>query len=153
MRILFCNYEYPPLGGGGGVINALLAEELATRHEVTVLTSRGMGLPAESVVNGVRIVRAPVFFRQKRVGLNGQVFEVLKFRSMTVDAEGDGRAELVAVEVAGWWHGIVVAGHGDAEVAGPRPPRPRCHRWRHWSATAAARSRWSTCRRSSPRAS
>jgi len=35
---------------------------------------------------------APVFFRQERVGLNGQKFQVLKFRSMTVDAEGDGKA-------------------------------------------------------------
>ncbi|MSR52398.1 MAG: sugar transferase [Gemmataceae bacterium] len=29
----------------------------------------------------------PVFFRQKRVGLNGRVFEFVKFRSMIVDAE------------------------------------------------------------------
>lgn len=65
MRILFCNYEYPPLGGGGGVINALLARELAKRHEVTVLTSQGLGLPRESVEDGVRIVRVPVFFRQQ----------------------------------------------------------------------------------------
>ena len=70
MKILFCNYEYPPLGGGGGVINALLAEELATRHEVTVLTSQGMGLPAESVVNDVRVVRAPVFFRTQLAAAN-----------------------------------------------------------------------------------
>jgi len=40
MRILFCNYEYPPLGGGGGVVMAALARQLARRHEVTVLTSR-----------------------------------------------------------------------------------------------------------------
>jgi len=70
MKILFCNYEYPPLGGGGGVINALLAEELAARHEVTVLTSQGLGLPAESVVNGVRIVRVPVFFRSQQAAAN-----------------------------------------------------------------------------------
>ena len=38
MNILFCNYEYPPLGGGGGVATALFAEEMAKRHEVTVLT-------------------------------------------------------------------------------------------------------------------
>ncbi|MCB1701933.1 MAG: TIGR03013 family PEP-CTERM/XrtA system glycosyltransferase [Pseudomonadales bacterium] len=36
--------------------------------------------------------KAPVFFRQKRVGLNGETFNVLKFRSMSVDAEGDGKA-------------------------------------------------------------
>ena len=70
MRILFCNYEYPPLGGGGGVINALLAEELATRHEVTVLTSQGLGLPAKSVVNSVQVVRVPVFFRSQQAAAN-----------------------------------------------------------------------------------
>ncbi|HXG02311.1 MAG TPA: glycosyltransferase family 4 protein [Candidatus Binatia bacterium] len=64
MRILFCNYEYPPLGGGGGVITAHLAAELATRHEVTVLTSGALGLPPESrSPRGVRIVRVPVPFR------------------------------------------------------------------------------------------
>ncbi len=65
MRILFCNYEYPPLGGGGGVINALLAQEMAKRHEVTVLTSQGLGLPQESMENGVRVVRVPVLFRRQ----------------------------------------------------------------------------------------
>lgn len=70
MKILFCNYEYPPLGGGGGVINALLAEELASRHDVTVLTSQGLGLPAESIVNDVRVVRVPVFFRSQQAAAN-----------------------------------------------------------------------------------
>ena len=64
MRILFCNFEYPPLGGGGGVINALLAEELAQRHPVTVLTSRGFGLPRDSVEQGVRVLRVPVWARR-----------------------------------------------------------------------------------------
>jgi len=31
-----------------------------------------------------------VFYRQKRVGINGRVFEVIKFRSMVSDAERDG---------------------------------------------------------------
>jgi sugar transferase (PEP-CTERM system associated) len=35
---------------------------------------------------------APVLFRQTRVGEHGNTFDVLKFRSMTVDAEGDGKA-------------------------------------------------------------
>lgn len=35
---------------------------------------------------------APVIYRQKRVGRSGAVFDVLKFRSMRVDAEKDGKA-------------------------------------------------------------
>ena len=65
MKILFCNYEYPPLGGGGGVVMAALAKQLARRHEVTVLTSRAGGLPADNLEGGVRVVRVPVFFRRE----------------------------------------------------------------------------------------
>lgn len=65
MRILFCNYEYPPLGGGGGVVMAALARHLARRHEVTVLTSRAGGLAAESDDQGVHVMRVPVFFRRQ----------------------------------------------------------------------------------------
>lgn len=35
-------------------------------------------------------LRAPLLYRQVRVGLNGHLFEVLKFRSMSVNAEKDG---------------------------------------------------------------
>jgi glycosyltransferase involved in cell wall biosynthesis len=65
LRILFCNYEYPPLGGGGGVVMAALARELARRHEVTVLTSRACGLAASESDHGVRVIRVPVFFRRE----------------------------------------------------------------------------------------
>lgn len=34
----------------------------------------------------------PVFYKQKRATINGDVFEILKFRSMIVDAEKDGRS-------------------------------------------------------------
>jgi sugar transferase (PEP-CTERM system associated) len=37
-------------------------------------------------------IRAPVLYGQPRVGYGGKVFRVLKFRSMRVDAEKDGRA-------------------------------------------------------------
>jgi lipopolysaccharide/colanic/teichoic acid biosynthesis glycosyltransferase len=42
----------------------------------------------------------PVFFRQKRVGLNGMVFDFFKFRSMCVDAEAR-KAELLRLNKHG----------------------------------------------------
>jgi glycosyltransferase involved in cell wall biosynthesis len=44
---------------------ASLASDLARRHDVTVLTSRALGLPAESLEAGVRVIRVPVFFRRQ----------------------------------------------------------------------------------------
>ncbi|MEL7354391.1 MAG: glycosyltransferase family 4 protein [Cyanobacteria bacterium P01_A01_bin.116] len=70
MRILFCNYEYPPLGGGGAIVNRYLAKELAKEHEVTVLTSGGPDLPDDAVEDGVRVIRVPVFFRRQRFAAN-----------------------------------------------------------------------------------
>ena len=64
MRILFCNYEYPPLGGGGGVVMAAMARSLAERHDVTVLTSQAVDLPYEGMDANVKVVRVPVFFRK-----------------------------------------------------------------------------------------
>ncbi|MGH9644393.1 MAG: glycosyltransferase family 4 protein [Terriglobales bacterium] len=65
MRILFLNYEYPPLGGGGGVVMAALARTLARRHDVTVITSRAAGLAAEGLDGGARLARVPVLFRRQ----------------------------------------------------------------------------------------
>ena len=86
MRILLCNYEYPPLGGGGGVFTACLARQLAKRHDVTVLTSQGLGTPADSVEDGVRIVRAPVFLRQQRATAS-----LVSMASYMVDGTREGK--------------------------------------------------------------
>ena len=70
MRILFVNYEYPPLGGGGGIVNAWLAEELAKRHEVTVLTSRAFELRRHEVIRDVEIIRSRTYFRRQKAAAN-----------------------------------------------------------------------------------
>lgn len=64
MNVLLFNYEYPPLGGGGGVVSEMLATELASRsHRVVVVTSRGDGMPARERIDGVDVIRLPVLRR------------------------------------------------------------------------------------------
>lgn len=64
MRILMINYEFPPLGGGGGVASYEIAKALGARnHEVDVLTTKWRGLPNEEVVDGLSVYRAPVLGR------------------------------------------------------------------------------------------
>ncbi len=65
MRILTGITYYRPHTSGLTIYAERLAKALAKRgHEVTVLTSQfDKALPREEVVEGVRIVRAPVMFR------------------------------------------------------------------------------------------
>ncbi len=65
MKILVVNYEYPPVGGGGGRVAAQVAGQLARRgHEVRVQTSRVPGLPAREVSpEGVDVRRVFSFRR------------------------------------------------------------------------------------------
>lgn len=62
-RVLIVTYEYPPLGGGGGVIFRDLAEELARSLDVTVLTSGRKGLARRERNGRLDIVRTPVAMR------------------------------------------------------------------------------------------
>lgn len=58
MRILIINYEFPPLGGGGGNASAQIARHLVKMgDEVTVLTSHYKGLKREEEKDGYRIFR------------------------------------------------------------------------------------------------
>lgn len=82
--------------------------------------------------------RAPVFFRQQRVGLNGETFDVLKLRSMTINAEGDGKARWATakdprITRVGTFirktridelPQILNVLKGDMAFVGPRPERP-----------------------------
>jgi glycosyltransferase involved in cell wall biosynthesis len=67
MNILVVNYEYPPIGGGGGVICKDISEEIASKgHRVTVVTSHYDSLPMHETLNGVTIIRLPVVMRGKK---------------------------------------------------------------------------------------
>jgi glycosyltransferase involved in cell wall biosynthesis len=58
MRLLILNYEYPPLGGGAGVITQNIAEGLALRgHQVCVLTTWFEGEPEDITDNNLRLIR------------------------------------------------------------------------------------------------
>ena len=78
-----------------------------------------------------------VIFRQERVGLNGRIFEIVKFRSMRKDAESNGPVwaveddpRITAVgkllrmtrvdEIPQMWNVL----KGDMSFIGPRPERP-----------------------------
>ncbi len=80
----------------------------------------------------------PVFYRQRRMGLNGQPFMLVKFRTMAADAERNGEAvwskpndprvtglgkilrRLYIDEFPQWWNVV----RGQMSVVGPRPERP-----------------------------
>jgi sugar transferase (PEP-CTERM system associated) len=83
-------------------------------------------------------LRASVFYRQRRVGLGGKVFFVVKFRSMEVDAERHGGAQWAqAKDLRITRVGSVIRKlridelaqvfnvfRGDMSFVGPRPERP-----------------------------
>ena len=82
--------------------------------------------------------KGPIFYRQQRVGKNGRTFELVKFRSMKVDAEANGdpvwaaqnddRATRVGRvirkirvdEIPQFWNIL----KGEMNFVGPRPERP-----------------------------
>jgi sugar transferase (PEP-CTERM system associated) len=80
----------------------------------------------------------PVFYRQERVGLNGRLFNVIKFRSMRRDAEKDGKPvwakaqdnrvtkvgriiRKLRVDELPQLFSVLT---GDMSLVGPRPERP-----------------------------
>jgi sugar transferase (PEP-CTERM system associated) len=82
--------------------------------------------------------RGPIFYKQERVGKNGKLVKVIKFRSMRTDAEADGKPvwatsdderttrvgkiirKIRIDEIPQFWNII----KGEMSFVGPRPERP-----------------------------
>jgi sugar transferase (PEP-CTERM system associated) len=108
-------------------------------HRLVALLGAILSLPIVAVTAGLIKLdsRGPIFYRQERVGKNGQPFMLIKFRSMRVDAEkegpvwatkGDDRATRMGRiirksrldEIPQFWNIL----RGDMNFVGPRPERP-----------------------------
>lgn len=109
-----------------------------------VLVSVGMLLVTLPVSLGTAVAikledgwRAPVFYRQNRVGRNGRLFKVVKFRSMCTDAERHGaqwaaKDDPRVTRVGGFIRKVRIDElpqlwnvlQGDMSFVGPRPERP-----------------------------
>lgn len=106
---------------------------------VVVLATALVSVPLVAVLAAYVALRAgrPVFFRQTRVGLWGQPFRVVKFRTMTPDAEAGGARlsgpddprvvrglawmrSTRADELPQLWNVL----KGEMSLVGPRPERP-----------------------------
>ena len=71
MRIMVINYEYPPIGGGGGMVTRDILEQMALMgHSVKIITSHFTGLKKQETLNGVKIIRVPVLFRDQMAVAN-----------------------------------------------------------------------------------
>jgi glycosyltransferase involved in cell wall biosynthesis len=77
MRILVLIYEYPPVGGGGGMVARDISQELARLgHEVRVITAHYKDLPRLDNSDGVCVKRIPA---GRRSMYKASLFEMLCF--------------------------------------------------------------------------
>jgi sugar transferase (PEP-CTERM system associated) len=111
----------------------------AAMHRTVALLGAILSLPI-AIVTAILIKiesRGPVLYKQERVGKNGRVFTLMKFRSMRVDAEKDGPVwaktedermtrvgsiirKIRVDEIPQFWNILC----GDMNFVGPRPERP-----------------------------
>ncbi|MFT6733292.1 MAG: sugar transferase (PEP-CTERM system associated) [Polaribacter sp.] len=126
-------------GGNRGAVGHMLSRffdvlfsSVILAFMLPILLITAIMIYIESGFNG------PIFYRQVRVGLNGRNFDLLKFRSMVVDAEKKGEAKWASQNDARVTRigkfirkvridelpQVLNIFRGDMSIVGPRPERP-----------------------------
>jgi Undecaprenyl-phosphate glucose phosphotransferase len=131
--IPFIHLRESPVYGWNRVVKRLIDLSVAA----TALTATAPLMLAIAI--GIKATsRGPVFYRQERMGLDGRPFEIVKFRTMQVNAEADTgpvwarrddpRRTSLGALLRGWsldelpqlWNVL----KGEMSLVGPRPERP-----------------------------
>jgi glycosyltransferase involved in cell wall biosynthesis len=82
MKILTLSYEYPPIGGGGGVICKYISENLAKMgNVVTILTTAFHGIPnSKFQIPNLRVIRLAAF---RKNTFESNPFEMISWINVT----------------------------------------------------------------------
>jgi sugar transferase (PEP-CTERM system associated) len=119
------------------VIGQVLREMV---HRFLALVGLIISLPIAILTAGLIKLesKGPIFYKQERLGKNGKIFHVIKFRSMRLDAEADGKPvwatdddgratrigriirKIRIDEIPQFWNIL----KGEMNFVGPRPERP-----------------------------
>ncbi len=125
---------------GGGFDHSLMRDSAKRVFDVASSCVLLLAAAPVMLVTAVCIAlesRGPIFYRQERVGQDGKTFQVLKFRSMQVDAERNGaqwasanddRVTRVGAMIRRFrideFPQLVNVLRGEMSLVGPRPERP-----------------------------
>lgn len=102
MHILHINFEFPPMVGGGAREAWLLYREIARSHQVTVLCSAVAGAPAEEMMDGIRVIRCPVWKAWSGLG-NSTPLSLLSYMPSAVFQLLKRRKEFAGVDIINSW--------------------------------------------------